>query len=206
MKSIELRHLYKTYRGRAVLKGINFTFAPGGRYALRGENGCGKTTLLNILSGYALPDSGEVVSQGRIAYLFQDDMIFSNLTVEENMRVKLYAGASRKSIIKENDITFVTNALETFGIGHLLKQITAFLSGGERQRLGLAQILLSKPDVLLLDEPTSKLDEKSKENFLHTISAIFQGTTLIMVTHDKDVIPDNFVTLRLESGELFYEK
>lgn len=210
MKTIELRNLCKSYHGRIVLRGINFTFAPGGLYALRGENGCGKTTLLNILSGYDEPDSGAVVSQARIAYLFQEDMIFSNLTVEENMKIKLYAGnlfmkarySKREKIRNEN--AFINQVLEIFGITHLLKQKAVFLSGGERQRLGLAQILMSQPDVVLLDEPTAKLDDQNKEKMVQIITNAFRERTLIMVTHDQTVVPLGFVSLRLKGGKLCY--
>ena len=210
MKTVELSlwNLYKSYHGRTVLEDVTFTFAPGGRYALRGENGCGKTTLLNILAGYDEPDSGAVVSQARIAYLFQDDMVFSNLTVEENMKIKLYAGntgrkprVSKKDRLKEEGVV-INRVLEVFGIAHLLKQKTVFLSGGERQRLGLAQIMMSQPDVILLDEPTAKLDDQNKDKFVHIITTAFEGKTLIMVTHDQTVVPWGFVSLRLEGGEL----
>jgi len=184
-----------------ILDNVNFSFSSGNFYVLSGESGCGKTTLLNIIADYTKADFGEVLSNSQIEYLFQDDMLFSNLTVEENLKIRLYA----KNSEYENLEADIKTALKKFKIEHLLNQKAAFLSGGERQRVELAGITLSNPDIILMDEPTAKLDKDNKLNILSAITETFEGKTLISVTHEPELFPDKFIKLRLEGGRLIYE-
>jgi len=202
MESINLTGILKKYHSKTILNNIDFIFESGKCYVLRGESGCGKTTLLNILAGYIAADSGQLQSLPKIEYLFQDEMLFSNLTVEENMRIKLYS--DEKNIHNEEEL--IISALEKFNISSLVNQKISVLSGGERQRVELASILLTNPDIVLLDEPTAKLDEENKKNILIVITSAFAGKTLIAVTHEKELFPDEFIKLRLQEGKLIYEK
>ena len=128
-------------------------------------------------------------------------MLFSGLTVMEDLKIRLFAKNSNYPDIDKD----IINALEKFKTDHLLNRKTAFISGGERQRVELAGIMLSNPDVVLLDEPTSKLDKENKVNILSAITETFEGKTLIAVTHEPEVFPDKFIRLRLKGGKLEYE-
>jgi len=202
MKDIVLKNISKSFGMKTVLNEINFTFEAGKFYVLRGESGCGKTTLLNIIAGYYMPDSGEIISEANIEYLFQDELLFTNLTVKENMLIKLYSRPNAS----EPDDSLLINILEKLNIPDLLNCKIAFLSGGERQRIELANILLSNPDVVLLDEPTAKLDAENKKNSLDLITSAFSGKTLIASSHESELFPDTYIPLHLERGKLLYEK
>lgn len=201
MNDIILKNLTKSFGMKKVLNEIDFTFKAGKFYVLRGASGCGKTTLLNIIAGYYMPDNGEVISDARIEYLFQDELLFTNLTVKENMLIKIY---SKYNAQKPDDGQFI-NILNKLNIPDLLNCKVSFLSGGERQRIELANILLSDPDVILLDEPTAKLDAENKKNIISLITSVFAGKTLIAATHESELFSDIFIPLRLERGKLYYE-
>lgn len=201
MEAIELKNIRKNYMSKTVLDNVDFSFTQGSFYVLSGESGCGKTTLLNIIAGYAKADSGEVLTNSKIEYFFQDDMLFSGLTVEENLKIRLFA----KNSNYDNLDADIINALKKFKTDHLINQKTAFISGGERHRVELAGIMLSNPDVILLDEPTAKLDKDNKTNILSAITETFEGKTLIAVTHEPDIFSDKFIRLKLKGGKLEYE-
>ncbi len=203
MASIELKNISKKFEKVTILENINFTFREGLTYLIKGKSGEGKTTLLNILAGYIKPDSGSIIfdKSPKIAYFFQDEMLFSNLTVSENLFIKyctLEKGIEDFEIIMEQILVRV-------GILSLKDRKIAMLSGGERQRVQLASILFSDPDILLFDEPTSKLDDKNKEAIVATIVDVFKGKTLIIVSHDNNDFGNNCVKLRLDNGVLDYE-
>ncbi len=203
MASIELKNISKKFEKVTILENINFTFREGITYLIKGKSGEGKTTLLNILAGYIKPDSGSIIfdKSPKIAYFFQDEMLFSNLTVSENLFIKyctLEKGIEDFEIIMEQILVRV-------GILSLKDRKIAMLSGGERQRVQLASILFSDPDILLFDEPTSKLDDKNKEAIVATIVDVFKGKTLIIVSHDNNDFGNNCVKLRLDNGVLDYE-
>ncbi len=203
MASIELKNISKKFEKVTILENINFTFREGLTYLIKGKSGEGKTTLLNILAGYIKPDSGSIIfdKSPKIAYFFQDEMLFSNLTVSENLFIKyctLEKGIEDFEIIMEQILVRV-------GILSLKDRKIAMLSGGERQRVQLASILFSDPDILLFDEPTSKLDDKNKEAIVATIVDVFKGKTLIIVSHDNNHFGNNCVKLRLDNGVLDYE-
>lgn len=161
-------------------------------YAIQGPSGIGKTTILNIIAGLkainysyikfgkrVLTDSRHhlnvKVQQRRIGYLFQDYQLFPNMNVY-------------------NNITFMTNPSEhinklihTLKIEHLLEKYPVTLSGGEAQRVALARALSTKPDLILLDEPFSSLDDKTKKEGIKLILKIFEAwkIPIIFVTHSN---------------------
>lgn len=163
----------------------------GQRLGLYGESGVGKTSLLRMISGLMQPDKGLVILDGKtvtntqkkifmppkhrnIGYVFQDYALFPNMTVEGNLK---YASRDNQA---------VQSLLELFDLGDLSNRKPATLSGGQKQRVALARALVSKPDLLLLDEPLSALDyqmRRNLQNYLLNAQKEF-GFTMILVTHD----------------------
>lgn len=201
--ALKLEKLSKTFDNKEVLKKVDFKFEKGKCYVVSGESGCGKTTLLNLIAGYLEPDCGFIIKEGdvRIEYLFQDEILFSNLTVKENMFLK-YTCLSEDLKSFENDSLRI---LKKFNIDDLIHRKVALLSGGERQRVQLANVMLSEPDIILMDEPTSKLDKGNKHQIIESINSNFRDKTLIIVSHEYEERYDNMIKLKLKGGQLFYE-
>lgn len=176
---------------------------------LFGASGAGKTTILNCITGLVHPDSGKITLNGRklfdenqkplaiqkrmIGYLFQNYALFPHMTVEKNIRYGM----------KDHDLVY--SLIEVVGIGHLLHSYPHQISGGEKQRVALVRALATKPEALLLDEPFSSLDSKTKKDChnellrLHSLWKI----PIIMVTHDDEEarkLGDRI--LRLENGRI----
>ena len=168
--------------------------------ALLGASGCGKSMTLKCIAGIETPDRGSIVLDGRTLYdsgrhvnlspqkrrtglLFQNYALFPNMTLEQNLR----AGARREQNGRQREQT-IALALEQFGLVELRGRYPSQLSGGQQQRAALARILVSGPDILLLDEPFSALDShlrfRLEQELRNTIRQF--GKTVILVTHDRD--------------------
>lgn len=196
----------KSFETKHILHNMNFEFLEGYNYFLKGESGAGKTTLLNILSTLEPLDSGAVVSDSNITieYLFQDILLLSDLTVAENLFIKWDSKEGGKG---ENIEHLMHDVLRKVGISSdALDQKVNLMSGGERKRVQLAQILLSSPDVVLLDEPTSNLDNQNKTEIMCVINSVFDHSIKIIASHDLESIPSGYTVLKLEKGELHYEE
>lgn len=159
---IELINVTKQYGDKVLFKNITFKFEKGKIYMLKGENGCGKSTLLNIIAGYEKPDAGQVIIERdfKMGYVFQDNLLFHNLTAEDNLYLKYLA------MQKDNDTNFKELKEEIFRILNLNKikdKKVSQLSGGEKKRLMFAQVLLSNPQIIMLDELFSYLDNDTKK-------------------------------------------
>ncbi|MDQ5983872.1 MAG: ATP-binding cassette domain-containing protein [Eubacteriales bacterium SKADARSKE-1] len=196
MNDIKITNLSKKFDEKIIFDNIDFLFKKGNFYLISGKNGCGKTTLLNILAGYIDDYDGRISVDGRVSYLFQDELLFSNLTVRENLLIKLAIFEHENKNIK------IDNVLQQLKINHLADKKIHLLSGGERQRVELALILLDNPDIILLDEPLTKLDNENKLNIIKTIEDVFKGKTIIIVTHEKQILNNNYIKLTLEDGKI----
>jgi energy-coupling factor transport system ATP-binding protein len=193
-KLIEVKELLFRYRkeGEIVLNELNFTLNKGDIYALLGGNGSGKSTLLKILVGILRPINGRITLMDKplkawksleiakkIGYLPQNPKIFF---VHDTVEKEIQDTMQKWSITNQTE---VNNLLQRLGISHLLQNHPYDLSGGELQKAALACVLLRKPDILLLDEPTKGLDPISKDSFskiLHNLQE--EGMTVVMSTHD----------------------
>lgn len=200
---LELKDLSLAFGDKVIFDHLNFCFQDKGIYVIRGESGKGKTTLLNVIAGYVTPDAGAVLTDetDRLGYLYQDETLFSNLTVRENLFLKFAAadrGFSFESLCEE--------VLERLKVGELIDRKVELLSGGERQRIQIASMLLDEPNIVLLDEPTSKLDRNNAENILEIIKTAFQNKTVIIVTHEEIDYGEHSVSLMLENGGLVFEQ
>jgi putative spermidine/putrescine transport system ATP-binding protein len=193
--AVELVDVVKTYAGHQALAGVNLSIEPGEFIALLGPSGCGKTTALRALSGLEQIDGGRILIDGKdvaqvavnrrdIGMVFQSYSLFPHLTalqnVEFGLRMRKVDAASRRARSGE--------ALELVGLAHLADRYAHQLSGGQQQRVALARALVTRPRVLLLDEPLSALDAKVRVSLRDEIRRIQKdlGITTLFVTHDQE--------------------
>jgi ABC-2 type transport system ATP-binding protein len=174
------RGLVKRYGDREALRGIDLEAEAGELVAIIGPNGAGKTTLLSILAGIARPDGGEVqVPAGGVGWVPQQAALYRRLTVAENLL--LFARLEGH----EDPHASTEEMLELSGLGERRGEIVARLSGGNQQRVNIAIGLLSRPLVLLLDEPSVGLDPRQRARLWEFVAGLAErGTTVIFSTHD----------------------
>jgi ABC-2 type transport system ATP-binding protein len=177
---LEARQLVKRYGDRAALRRVEFEASPGELVAIIGPNGAGKTTLLSILAGIVKPDEGELrLPRGEVGWVPQQAALYRRLTVEENLL--LFARLEGHG----DPHASTEGMLELSGLGGRRGEIVARLSGGNQQRVNIAIGLLSRPVVLLLDEPSVGLDPRQRARLWEFVSGLVGGgTTVIFSTHD----------------------
>jgi energy-coupling factor transport system ATP-binding protein len=193
-KLLEVKDLLFRYRkeGETVLKELHFSLYKGDIYALLGGNGSGKSTLLKILVGILKPIHGKITLLDRplkawksieiakiVGYLPQNPKVFF---VHDTLEKEIQDTMQKWNITNQTE---VNHLLQRLGISHLLQSHPYDLSGGELQKAALACVLLRKPDILLLDEPTKGLDPISKDSFSKILLNLKEeGMTVVMSTHD----------------------
>ena len=195
MAYIEFRDVKKSFGKNEVLKGITLDVEKGELVTLLGPSGCGKSTLLRCLSGLEEVTEGQIILDGKditgveprkrnIGMVFQHYSLFPNMTVEQNVAFGLKLKKEPAEQIRES----VRSILDTVGLAGQSGQYPAQLSGGQQQRAALARALVTKPKVLLLDEPLSAIDALLRHNLQVEIRRIQKelGITAIFVTHDQD--------------------
>jgi ABC-2 type transport system ATP-binding protein len=177
---VEARGLVKRYGDRAALKGVDFAAAAGELVAVIGPNGAGKTTLLSILAGIAAPDEGAVsMPAGEVGWVPQQAALYRRLSVEENLLLFARLEGHGEPHASVDEMLALT------GLGERRSELVARLSGGNQQRVNIAIGLLSRPRVLLLDEPSVGLDPRQRARLWEFVSGLAGGgTTVIFSTHD----------------------
>jgi ABC-2 type transport system ATP-binding protein len=178
--ALEAQGLVMRYGEREALRGVSFEAGAGDLVAIIGPNGAGKTTLLSILAGIVKPDEGELrLPRGEVGWVPQQAALYRRLTVEENLL--LFARLEGH----EDPHASTDEMLELSGLGERRGEIVARLSGGNQQRVNIAIGLLSRPVVLLLDEPSVGLDPRQRARLWEFVSGLAgRGTTVIFSTHD----------------------
>jgi ABC-type Fe3+/spermidine/putrescine transport system ATPase subunit len=190
-----LHSLSKSFNSRQLFSQFSITVLQGEIVALTGPSGCGKSTLLSIVAGLIRADSGNVVLDGQIidhlppekrgfGMMFQDFALFPHLNVVDNVAFGLVEQGLTKQAARHQ----AQQMLHTFALQNHAQQAVTLLSGGEQQRVALARALITKPKVLLLDEPFSSLDAALKttlrQEFLNRIRQA--GIATLLVTHDEE--------------------
>jgi ABC-2 type transport system ATP-binding protein len=178
--ALSAREVVKRYGERKALRGVSFEAGPGELVAIIGPNGAGKTTLLSILAGIVKPDGGSVAApSGEVGWVPQQAALYRRLTVEENLL--LFARLEEHP----DPHASTEEMLELTGLRERRGEIVARLSGGNQQRINIAIGLLSRPAVLLLDEPSVGLDPRQRARLWEFVSGLAgRGTTVIFSTHD----------------------
>lgn len=199
---------------------LNVEFSIGNELlVIEGCSGAGKTTILNCLAGIIIPDDGKITIDERvlfshtdkvnipaekrnIGYLFQNYALFPNMSVRENILYGLKNKMEyRKKDTRKHLLEYAEYMMETLGIAHLSKKNSTAISGGEKQRVALARAMVTKPALLLLDEPFSALDENTKgkiyEEFREFKNDLMIPTILITHNHlEAELFADKHITLK----------
>ncbi|WP_321382660.1 ATP-binding cassette domain-containing protein [uncultured Enterococcus sp.] len=183
---IRLEDLSFSYGTEKIIEHVNFTFENNRTYTLLGRSGVGKSTLLSLLKGFQQPEAGRIsyeqTSEELVEVVFQDQQLFPWQTVSQAVEMPLKIRKLPKTIRKEK----VANLLQDLGLTDYANKFSTKLSGGQKQRTAMARGLITEPDFLLLDEPTSSLDPQTKELAQELILSEQKrrGNTVITVTHD----------------------
>lgn len=170
--SITIQDLIFSYPDKTIFKNYSVKFDNGVFYSLTAPSGKGKTTLFRLITGLEKPDSGKIDIIGKLAYMFQEDRLFPNLTVLENIMLTSDNKDSAKAV------------LQVLGIIDEANSYPDSLSGGMKRRVALARTLLAKSDNVILDEPFVGLDEAARDKAIELIKKMCYGKTLIISTHD----------------------
>jgi putative spermidine/putrescine transport system ATP-binding protein len=193
--AIELSGLRKSFGDVKAVDGVDLEIGDGEFFALLGPSGSGKTTVLRLIAGFELPDSGTVVIHGEdvsgqppfnrdINTVFQDYALFPHMKVIENVEY----GLKVKGVGKEERRTRALKALERVSLTGYEDRKPSQLSGGQRQRVALARAIVNEPKVLLLDEPLGALDLKLRHQMQSELKELQSslGITFVFVTHDQE--------------------
>ncbi|MEE4210888.1 MAG: cell division ATP-binding protein FtsE [Parvularcula sp.] len=214
---VTLEDVHLTYDGaREVLRGTTFSLRPGDFRFLTGPSGAGKTTLLKLLYAAHLPSSGRVEVFGqdllqmpptelpqlrrRIGVVFQEFKLLDHLTAFENVALPMRVLGIPANTYRDD----VVELLSWVGLAHRIDAPPTVLSGGEKQRVALARALVSKPDMILADEPTGNVDPVMGEKIMRLLLELNRlGTAVIVATHDLSLVrglKQNI--LRLKDGKV----
>ena len=192
---LQLQQIRKSFADTEVLKGIDLEAGQGEFITLLGASGCGKTTTLRIIAGLELPDSGQVILEGRditdwepnrrdVNTVFQNYALFPHMNVADNVGYGLKIRKVPKAQITER----VERALRLVQLEEYGKRMPDQLSGGQKQRVAIARAVINEPKVLLLDEPLGALDLKLRRQMQLELKRLQKqlGITFIYITHDQE--------------------
>jgi len=216
---LELRGVVKSYPGSPpiqALAGVDVSIQPGELVAVVGPSGSGKSTMLNMMGALDRPTAGDVLVEGRsltdlsdrrvsglrglrIGFVFQQFHLITGLNSVENVATGLtYQGVPHRRRREE-----AAELLGAVGLGDRLSHRPNQLSGGERQRVAIARALLGKPAIVLADEPTGNLDSKTSEGIIELLRELHRGgSTIVVITHDKEVASGLPRTVSLLDGKI----
>lgn len=219
---LEAKGLKRSYEAPGtvieVIRGVDFAIKAGESVSIRGESGCGKTTFLNLLSALERPQSGQIFWNGEsvlekthtwqsywrsiyLGLIFQAYYLVPELSALENVLLAARIGKRR---IGRAEWERARNLLERVGLGDRQKHLPTRLSGGERQRVAVARALMNHPPVILADEPTGNLDEKTALQVRELLLALCseEDVGLVLVTHSPEFASQTDRQLVLNHGFL----
>ena len=221
---LELKHIFKTYQNGdedvPILKDVSLSIEKGEYLAIMGPSGSGKSTLMNIIGCLDKPTSGEFTLDGKdmlaltdnelseirahkIGFVFQSFQLLKGETAIQNVMLPLsFAGVKRNL---RRDIAH--KALERVGLAERVNFLPTQLSGGQKQRVAIARALVNNPDIILADEPTGALDQKSGKSVMELFEQLNrEGVTIILITHDENVGKRANRLLHIVDGEILEHK
>ena len=225
MAILEVQHLQKIYTTRfggnqvQALRDVNFMVEDGEFIAIMGESGSGKTTLLNILAALDKPTGGTVLLDGKdivsigekeisafrrdnLGFVFQDFNLLDTFSIRDNIFLPLVLAGKE---YKEMEARLQPIA-QKLGIGGVLSKFPYEVSGGQKQRAAVARALITRPRLILADEPTGALDSKATDGLLRLFGEINRdGQTLLMVTHSVKAASHAGRVLFIKDGEVFHQ-
>ena len=208
--------LHLAFDGRIILNDVSIAVRPGEIIAIVGKSGTGKTTLIQVLSGFQKADKGEVHIQGErlnakdpdqadklrrctIGYLAQDLVLLPQLTATQNVAIPLLLAGTKPKLARAK----AKEALAQLGLSGESDRPAHRLSRGQRQRTALARALAQERPILLLDEPTSSLDPETRDNIMRRLTErAASGAAIVITTHDPDVAQMADATWTLATGRL----
>lgn len=202
MAEVRLENVSKSYGDHSVHRDLNLTINDGECFVLLGPSGCGKTVLLRMISGFEKPDKGRIYINDNLmvdgetsesvntdlrglGMVFQDYAVWPHMTVFKNIAYPLKIKNEKADVIKEK----VMEIVDITGLTGMDQRLPSQLSGGQQQRVALGRALISKPSLLLLDEPLNNLDANLREEMRFEIKELQKklGTTVIYVSHDQEI-------------------
>ncbi|MGA9871914.1 MAG: zinc ABC transporter ATP-binding protein AztA [Rhodococcus sp. (in: high G+C Gram-positive bacteria)] len=205
-ESVSVHSLSVAYGSTTALTDVSATFAPGTVTALVGHNGSGKSTLLQTLAGIVRPTSGTVaIGRRRVSYVPQRSDVNDRMSISVREVVEMGTWPRRGILgrprVEEREA--VDSAIERLRLTELRSRRLSTLSGGQRQRALLAQALVERGDLVLLDEPTTGLDAEAREIIDSVVAdEAARGATVVMATHDADDARRAHATITLGRGEI----
>ena len=225
MTILEVEHLKKTYTTRLgsnrveALRDVTFNVEQGEFVAIMGESGSGKTTLLNLLAALDKPTGGQIRLNGKnlgdlkekeiaafrrenLGFVFQDFNLLDTFSLKDNIFLPLVL-SGRKYQEMERRLAPIA---EKLGITMLLEKYPYEVSGGQKQRAAIARALITKPQLILADEPSGALDSKAADSLMHLFHTInMDGQTIVMVTHSVKAASSASRVLFIKDGEVFHQ-
>jgi ABC-type lipoprotein export system ATPase subunit len=209
--------LSKKYGDLEVVKGVSLAVNEGEFVCLVGKSGCGKTTLLSLLSGLEKPTKGKVTLDGReitsssedelalfrrdnVGFIFQSFNLIPTLSAWENVALPLFP----IKMTSEERRRRATELLGKMELGHRVDHLPSALSGGEKQRVAIARALVNNPKIIFADEPTGNLDSSTGEAIMGILNKLHteEGVAILMVTHEDELAKTANRLIRMKDGEI----
>lgn len=225
MALLEVKNVKKIYTTRfggnqvEALKNVNFSVEPREYVAIMGESGSGKTTLLNILAALDKPSGGKVYLKGRdlgslrekeiatfrrqnLGFVFQDFHLLDTFSLKDNIFLPLVLSGKKYEEMEKR----LRPIAEKLGIQGILDKYPCEVSGGQKQRAAVARALITRPQLILADEPTGALDSRAADDLMNLFTTIHQdGQTIVMVTHSVKAASNAKRVLFIKDGEVFHQ-
>ena len=178
---LKLSNVSKSFGDKKVLENFSYDFGDKGIVCISGASGCGKTTLLRIISGLEKSDNGDILISGTVSFMFQEDRLLPWLTAAENVACVIPLKKSERS-------ARALELLEAVGLKGNENEQIANLSGGMKRRVAFARAIAVNPDILLLDEAFTGLDDENRQKLSALVSDWGKEHLVVMVTHDSEDI------------------